>query len=108
MATTYSERVNQLIEHFMEDHNQGLSVSEIADKHKVSTRTVYSHLNEIAKRNNRTREYLLQVPHKEHSSHSTTHKNIEKKKKIRSDFEDILTASRDLAKQLDHILREEI
>ena len=104
---TYSERVNQLIEHFMEDHNQGLSVSEIADKHKVSTRTVYGHLDEIAKQNNVTRESLLQVPHKEHCSHSTSaHTKIDPKK-IRSDFEEILKASKDLNKQLNRILQEE-
>ena len=105
---TYSERVNQLIEHFMGHHNEGMSIPEIADKYHVSRKTVYGHLDEIARRNKVSRESLLQVPHKDHSSHSTTHKNIADPKKIRSDFEDILTASRDLAKQLDHILQEEI
>ena len=58
-----TQRVDNLINSFMDYHNQGYSIQEIAQKLNVSNVTVYSHLDEIAKKYGKTREDLLKVVH---------------------------------------------
>lgn len=61
MSAKTNERTIQMMEQFMELHNQGLSIPEIAKKFDLSDPTVYRHLQEIADKNKTTREELLQV-----------------------------------------------
>lgn len=61
-----SERVKYLIDNFIKFHNEGMSIPEIAEKSAVTTRTIYSYLQEIADQNGVTRESLLEKVHKPH------------------------------------------
>ncbi len=63
MATESSERVVQMKANFMELHEAGMTIPEIADKFNLSRATVYRHLDEIASQNGVTREALLQQVH---------------------------------------------
>ena len=60
---TESERVVQMKANFMKLHQEGWSISEIADKYNLSKPTVYRHLESIASQNGVTREVLLQQVH---------------------------------------------
>lgn len=55
-----SERVKVMKENFIDLHNEGPSISEIAARFKLSGSTVYRYLDEIAKENGTSREDLLQ------------------------------------------------
>lgn len=63
-----SESVKALIEGFFElrQKNPDITIQEIADNYNLSSRTVYTYLDEIAKKNGVTREELLMIPHKKH------------------------------------------
>lgn len=63
MATESSERVVQMKANFMELHEAGLTIQEIADKFHLSRATMYRHLEAIALENGVTRESLLQQVH---------------------------------------------
>lgn len=63
MATESSERVVQMKASFMELHEAGLTIQEIADKFNLSRATMYRHLESIALENGVTRESLLQQVH---------------------------------------------
>lgn len=56
-----SERMRLMKENFMELHNQGLTVPQIAEKYNLGESTVYHKLQEIADANNVSRESLLKV-----------------------------------------------
>lgn len=60
MANTRSERVNIMMKNFMDFHEKGFSIYEIAEQFQVSVRTVYNNLQEIADKNGVTRNELLQ------------------------------------------------
>lgn len=60
---TESERVVQMKANFMKLHEEGWSISEVADKYGLSKPTVYRHLEAIASQNGVTREALLQQVH---------------------------------------------
>lgn len=57
-ATT--QRVENFIKNFMQYHNNGYSVKEIADIFKIDFSTGYKKLQEIADANGVTRESLLE------------------------------------------------
>ena len=60
---TESERVVQMKANFMNLHQEGWSIPEIADKYNLSKASVYRHLETIASQNGVTREALLQQVH---------------------------------------------
>ena len=61
-----SERVRRLVNHdFMQLHNEGCSIPEIAEKTSLDPSTVYGYLQTIADRNGTTRDELLQLHRKE-------------------------------------------
>ena len=64
-----TQRTKNLCNKFMEYHEEGFSIYEIADIFDVHYTTVYAYLDEIAKANGVSRESLLTVPHEKHSSH---------------------------------------
>ena len=55
-----TQRVKALKENFMQYHNEGYTIPEIAKIFNVEPSTVYKNLDEIAKNNGVTRESLLQ------------------------------------------------
>lgn len=58
-----SERVVQLKKNFIELHEQGFTIPEIADKFHLGKSTVYRLLGEIAQENGVSRDSLLQEVH---------------------------------------------
>ena len=58
----HTTKVQQMIDGFMEYHSQGYSISDIAKRFEVSTETIYSNLDEIAKNNFVCRDDLLDKP----------------------------------------------
>lgn len=58
-----NERTLKMMEAFMELHNAGWSIEEIANKFELSPSTVRNHLQEIADANGVTREELLKQVH---------------------------------------------
>ena len=66
MART--QRVERLLKEFMQYHNAGYTVLEIAKIFKVDFSTVYNYLQEIADANGVTRESLLERKSSQHES----------------------------------------
>lgn len=79
MGQKTSKRVEFLLEHFMELHENGLSIPDIAKKCEIEPRTVYAKLQQIADVNNVSRESLLSRVH----TVKHTPKKVSKKKKPR-------------------------
>lgn len=69
MANIQSERTLKMRQEFMELHQEGLNIKEIADHFDLSTGTVYALLDEIATAAGVSRESLLQRPHSAHCPH---------------------------------------
>ena len=61
-----SERTLKMKEDFIELHNQGLDIKEIAERFNLNLTTIYHSLNEIAAKAGVSRESLLQRPHGPH------------------------------------------
>ena len=61
-----SERTLKIKENFIELHNQGLDIKEIAERFNLNLTTIYHSLNEIAEKAGVSRESLLQRPHGPH------------------------------------------
>lgn len=59
-----SERMRLMKENFMELHQQGFSVSEIAERYNLSNKAAYNALQAIAEANGVSRESLLKVVRK--------------------------------------------
>ena len=80
-----SQSVSDMIDHFMEYHNIGYGIPEIAAKFGLSTTTVYSKLQEIAEKNGfYDRKELLE---RIHPKHNVTTGN---RTAVSSDFEEVL------------------
>ena len=110
MSQKRSERVKYLIDNFIKFHNEGMSIPEIAEKTAITTRTIYSYLQEIADQNGVTRESLLEKVHKPHevtkiSSHRKTPK-IDAENLINR-YSDIIRTAENLQEQLHNILQQE-
>lgn len=57
-----SERARKMMENFMTHYREGDSITKIARRYKVSRKTVYDHLEDIAKKNGfENRDKLLKV-----------------------------------------------
>lgn len=59
-----NERTLQMMKDYVELHRQGLSIAEIARRYHLSTRTIYTRLQEIADAAGVPRESLLDAPDK--------------------------------------------
>ena len=71
--TKPNERTLKMMENFMDLHDAGYSVGEIAKKFDLSDSTVYGKLSEIAARAGVTRESLLDKPFEaDHSGRNFT------------------------------------
>lgn len=107
MATTMNERTKQLKENFMELHEKGWSISKIAEHFSLSQRHIYNVLPEIAKENGVSKESLLAVPHKEHSTCSKTTKSSVNPYEIEKSFDKMISTGKDIINQIRCILQEE-
>lgn len=68
-----NERTLKMMENYIKLHNEGHSVADIAKRFNLTTTTVYSKLEEIAKQNGVTRESLLERPFEaDHSGRNYT------------------------------------
>ena len=63
-----SERVARMMQNFMEYHEKGYSIAEIAEKFAISKYTIYDRLQEIADENGVSRDSLLMKVHKSHET----------------------------------------
>lgn len=65
---TRNERTQRLIENYYDDwKNKGMTPLQIADKYRVTPRTMYYCLQEVAINHGiKDRSELLQIPHKPH------------------------------------------
>ena len=94
-----NERTLKMKQDFMKLHNDGLSIKEIAVKFNLSPTTIYKSLDEIAKKEDCSREDLLKVVH---SPHLTYDRQFEEVAEIdvvsyREKFERIKTYARELS-----------
>lgn len=76
MSKYTTQRVQYLLDHYMEYHLQGYSNKEIAQKCNVSITTLYNNLGKIAQKHGVTRDSLLErhLPSREDTT-SSYHKD---------------------------------
>lgn len=96
-----TQRVNRLISSFMDYHNQGYSIQEIAEKLSISYVTVYHYLDEIAKNNDTTREELLQKVHQTERSDKG-----QSRKEISINSEEIVLNLKNLVTEVDCLINK--
>ena len=117
MART-NERTLKMMENFMELHEQGYSIADIAEKFNLSESTVYKKLEEIAEKNDVARESLLDKPFEaDHSGRNYTPVKPIDPSEFRKNYETTMsgvTALKDAVAQaieeyvvLDQLLQEE-
>ena len=107
MART--QRVERLFKEFMQYHNAGYSIKDIAKVFEVDFSTVYNNLQEIADANGVTRESLLErgsssheKPHQFFSKEKVDVSNLQKEfKKAEEDLETLISS-------IDKILEKEL
>lgn len=107
--TKESERTYIMKENFMMLHQQGLSISEIADRYNLSKITVYRHLQEIADKNGVTRESLLKVvkvptPRQYKAEEARVKVGIEE---LKLGFKEVDTGISNLIAKIDEIIKED-
>ena len=110
MARQQSERVRQMLNHFMEHHSDGKTILEIAEMYSLSRHTVYYYLQDIANENGVTRESLLEVVHKPHVLTKPALKNPAKQveiEKIRDSFSELYKDLNSLTKNIHIFLQED-
>lgn len=109
-GTKQAERTIQMKLHFMELHEDGKTIKEIAAKYNITARSVYLHLQEIADENGVSRESLLDMVQKEHD---VSKKHVRKKcekvdpEELKKDFEGAIKHVNDIIEKIDIILKEE-
>lgn len=107
-----SERVLKMSENFMSLREQGMSISEIADKFSLHFTTVYDELDSISKANGVSRDSLLDRPHVCHSSPIGKKKQTKAKELINIEetalaFEKTLMDIDTILKNIDQFLEKE-
>lgn len=104
-----SERICKLINEFMNYHNDGYSIPEIAEIFHVDFSTVYNNLQEIADNNGVTRESLLQVVHLTHdvSNRRLSNSLKEDPYELNKSFEELLGNIDNITTKIDSILLQE-
>lgn len=105
MART--QRVEKLVKEFMQYHNNGYSILEIAEIFNVSFSAIYKHLQEIADFNGVSRESLLE---RNSSTHNTIHQPFLKEKvdaqTLLNGFNTIETEINKIIAEIDTILEK--
>lgn len=105
---TVSERVQQLKQGFMELHEKGYTIPEIAEKFNVNPSTVYAHLEEIAKEHGFYRTDLLQVVKPSSSTYLRTEEQYFKvdSGNLSQDFKIAIDSVDKLISTVDNILEQ--
>lgn len=105
---TVSERVQQLKQGFMELHEKGYTIPEIAGKFNVNPSTVYAHLEEIAKEHGFYRTDLLQVVKTSSSTYLRTEEQYFKvdSGNLSQDFKIAIDSVDKLISTVDNILEQ--
>lgn len=109
MAVSQSERTKKLIGGFMDLHNDGKTIKEIANHYNLSVWTVYNNLQTIADNNGVARDTLLEKVHKHHElKHSTNpkHEPIDIEK-LHQNFSDIHDNVSNIIESIEKVLKEE-
>ena len=105
------ERTLRYIDNFMEKHNEGHTVPEIAKMYGISKRHGYLLLQEIADKNNVERAELLKQPHKQHSTPLFIHTRDGDEKvnaaEINEKLNKLLSATREVLTAYEKILEED-
>ena len=100
-----TQRVEKLIREFMQYHNDGYSILEIAKLFEVDFSTVYNYLEEIANANGVTRESLLERKSSQHESlHSVFAKEKIDATNLKKDFEMVEKDLSGVIAKIDQIL----
>lgn len=110
MNAKRSERVNFLFSNFMDWHNAGMSIKEIAEKASVTTRTIYQRLQEIADLNGVSRESLLEVVHKPHEVTATSKRASVSKinaDELLAKYETVIQSTEKLQENLKTIIKQQ-
>lgn len=105
-----SEKVSRMIDNFMELHNEGYTIPEIAKKFNLSETCVRNHLQEIADNNGVSRESLLQIVHSQHfmsKVRNSTQLEKEDPKELRKAFESAMNEVTALIRIVDNRLEGE-
>lgn len=105
-----SERVVSMKQHFMEYHEKGYSIPEIAKEFNLGFGTIYRHLQEIADENGTTREELLkiiQTPRSEKTWRKEEEKVKINVKEMEEKFDDLINSIDGLVNKVHEILEEE-
>ena len=105
-----SERVKRMIANFMELHNKGYSIPQIAAYHHVSFSTVYKNLELIAKQNGMNRQDLLELVRTKTSER--VHEDEERKirldiQELKNSFQDVEIAIERACQKIDEIVTKE-
>ena len=104
---TRTERVENLVKNFMQYHNDGHSIIEIAKIFEVDLSTVYNHLQEIADANNVSRESLLERKSSKGFSRLPFYKEKVDAEKLKDDFKKVEEDLDKVIEEIDNILTTE-
>lgn len=105
-----SERVRRLVNHdFMQLHNEGYSIPEIARITSLSSVTVYNHLQAIADKYGTTRDELLKVHRKESvkAIERATARVKADAEKMMETYETAINATNELIELIDECINDE-
>lgn len=94
-----SERMRLVKANFMELHQQGLSIPEIAEKYNLGRATVYHALQTIADANGVSRESLLQIVRK-----PTERAYKEEAKKVKVNVSELENGFKEVGNMIDSII----
>ena len=111
MVRRESERVRAMKREFMNLHNEGLGIREIAEMFNLGISTVYFYLGEIAEKNGVRREELLSRI----VNRKSVNRNLnEQDREVRATFEQVEamleeahTSIEGASKKIDEILEEQ-
>jgi len=95
-----SERMRQLKENFMQLHEEGYTIPQIAEQYNLSFAAVYGKLQEIAEANNLKRKDLLQ--HEKALSERSMLKAEERRMKV--DAEELQKGFNDAVESIDNLI----
>lgn len=104
MART--QRVEKLIKNFMQYHEEGYSIPEIAEIFDIDFSTVYKHLQEIAEKNGTTREALLAKQNSGGFSRTTFYKETVDVKELKAGFRKVDEDITNLIDTINDIIKE--
>ena len=105
MART--QRVENLTQKFMQYHEAGYSIREIAAKFNVDRSTIYNYLDEIAKENGVTRESLLQrASFTKETSQASFTRDIIDIEELQQNFTTLSDQITNIIPQLQNLLKE--